>query len=191
MGTPRQPLDATALQRVVQASIARHDVPGAVVGVLLEGTLVEAVAGVTNLATGEAVQRDTLFLIGSISKLWTTTLVMQLVDSGDVELDAPVGRYLPDVQLSDPGLADRITVRHLLSHTSGIDEDLSLYDGREDACVERYVERFSELPQLLEPGSLFSYCNSGMILAGRLIEVVSGQTYDEALATRIFEPLGL
>jgi CubicO group peptidase (beta-lactamase class C family) len=191
MGTPRQPLDAAALEQLVQESIDRHQVPGAVVGVLQGSTLVEAAAGVTNLATGEAVHRETLFLIGSISKLWTTTLVMQLVDSGDVDLDAPVRRYLPELQLSDRAAADEITVRHLLSHTSGIDEDLTLYDGREDACVARYVERVAELPQLLAPGTLFSYCNTGMILAGRLVEVVSGQTYDQALAARLIGPLGL
>jgi hypothetical protein len=148
MGSPRTPLDANALDQLLGESIARHAVPGAVVGVLQGSTLTEAAAGVTNLATGAAVERDTLFLIGSISKLWTTTLVMQLVDSGTVELDAPVRRYLPHLELSDRAALDAVTVRHLLSHTSGIDEDLTLYDGREDACVERYVERVGELPQL-------------------------------------------
>ena len=191
MGSPRTPLDANALEQRLEEAAARHGVPGAVVGVLQGSTLTEAAAGVTNLATGEPVERHTMFLIGSISKLWTTTLVMQLVDSGAVELDAPVRRYLPDLQLSDRAALDAVTVRHLLSHTSGIDEDLTLYDGREDACVERYVERVGELPQLHAPGTLFSYCNTGMILAGRLVEVMTGGTYDQALADRLIGPLGL
>ena len=191
MGSPRTPLDANALDQLLEESTARHGVPGAVVGVLQGSTLTEAASGVTNLATGTPVERDTIFLIGSISKLWTTTLVMQLVDNGAVELDSPVRRYLPQLQLRDPGALAAVTVRHLLSHTSGIDEDLTLYDGREDACVERYAERVGELPQLHAPGTLFSYCNTGMILAGRLVEVMTGGTYDEALAGRLIGPLGL
>lgn len=174
----------------LEEAVVRHRVPGTVVGVLADGELVEAAAGVTNLRTGVPVTTDTLFLIGSISKLWTATLVMRLVDRGDVDLDDPVRRYLPDLRLSDEDAARELTVRHLLCHTSGIDENL-LFDARDDDCIERFVAGLPELPQLHPPGLIYSYCNSGIMLAGRLVEVVTRETYDAALRRLLVEPLGL
>ena len=185
-------IDQSELEGVARESAKRHSVPGAVVAVLHGSEIVaEAAVGVTNLNTGVPVSPETLFLIGSISKVWTSTLVMQLVDQGMVDLDASLSTYLPDLRLSEPGATERITVRHLLTHTSGLDEDLALYDGRDDDCISRFAELAHTLPQLHPPGAFFSYCNTGMILAGRLLEVLTGRSYDGVLQTQLVEPLGL
>ncbi len=90
-------------------------------------------------ATGVEVTPDSLFQIGSITKVWTATLVMQLVDEGGLDLDAPVVEALPGFRVADPDVTRTVTMRHLLTHTSGIDGDVFTDTGRGDDCVERYV----------------------------------------------------
>jgi CubicO group peptidase (beta-lactamase class C family) len=166
--------------------IAKHGVPGAALGVLQDGRITDVAAGVLSRRTLVEATPDSVFNLGSITKVWTATLVMQLVDEGAVELDAPVAKVLPE--LGDLGAS--ITVRQLLSHTSGLD-DLYLDTGRGDDCVERLVARLRELPPVRPAGALFSYCNAGIVTAGRIVEVLTGSTWDEALRERIVEPLGL
>src|SRR4051794_15043792 len=110
------------LSATLDGLAAQHHVPGASLAIAQGDELVLASAGVTNLRTGVGVDADTLFQIGSITKVYTTTLVMELVDEGRVGLDEPVQTYVPGFQLAVPG-ADAITVRHLLTHTSGIQGD--------------------------------------------------------------------
>ena len=95
--------------------IEKYDVPAAAVAVLADGEVVDDAAGVLSLATGVEATPDSVFQIGSITKLWTSTLVMQLVDEGKVDLDAPVRTYLPDFKIQDEGAAAQITTRQLLS----------------------------------------------------------------------------
>src|ERR671917_2367207 len=108
---------------------AEHQVPGAQAGVLVldeQGNEIGRrvfVTGVTSLRTGVEVTRDTLFQCGSITKIWTTTLIMQLVEEGRLDLDTAVAEGLPAFTLADPEAAAAITVRHLLDHTSGVDGD--------------------------------------------------------------------
>jgi CubicO group peptidase (beta-lactamase class C family) len=90
-------------------------VPGAAIAVLADGEVAEAAYGVLNRATGVEVTTDSLFQIGSITKVWTASLLMQLVDEGLLDLDAPVRRYLPGFRVADEGASARMTVRHLLS----------------------------------------------------------------------------
>jgi CubicO group peptidase (beta-lactamase class C family) len=179
------------LERALRDGLAQHRIPGASIAIRSGDERLETAAGVINVETEVEATTDTLYLIGSITKVWTATLVMRLVDEGRVDLDAPVRTYLPDLRLADEAAAASITVRQLLSHTSGIDEDMELYTGRGDDCIERYVEACATLAQLHPPGEIYSYCNSGMLLAGRLVEVLTGGTYDEALRRLIVEPLGL
>ena len=144
--------------------------PGAVVGVWHDGEIELAATGVCSTATGIDVTTDTLFQIGSITKVWTATLVMQLVDEGLVDLDAPVRTYLPDLSLADEATTAAVTVRQLLTHTSGIgDLDFGLF-GRGDDCVRRFVAGLAGRPMLHEPGRFMSYCNSGFPVLGSLIE---------------------
>ena len=131
-----------------------------------------------------------MFQIGSITKIWTTTLVMQLIDEGAFALDTPVHEVLPDFTVADADAARTITVRHLLTHTSGIDGDFFEDTGRGDDCVERYVLACRALPQLHPPGSGFSYCNVGFTVAGRIVERHRGVNWDRALQECLAEPIG-
>jgi len=170
---------------------AEYKVPGAALGIVRDGELTEVATGVINLNTGVDVTTDTLFQIGSITKVWTTTVVMQLVDEGLVDLDVPVRTYLPTFKVADPDVSERVTLRHLLTHTSGIDGDHFEDFGRGDDCVERYVDACATLQQTHPLGATMSYCNTGFSVAGRVIEVLTGKVWDEAMRERLFEPLGL
>ena len=171
--------------------LERHHVPGAAVGVLHRGEVTTAAAGVVNLDTGVEATPDTVFQIGSQGKMWTATVLMQLVDEGRVALDVPVRTYLPTFAVADRHVSENVTLRHLLSHTSGIDGDNFADFGRGDDCLERYVESCAALEQTHPLGATMSYCNTGFTIIGRVIEVVTGKVWDAAMRERLFEPLGL
>jgi CubicO group peptidase (beta-lactamase class C family) len=171
--------------------LAQYDVPGAAVAVDLGGEVVDCGAGVLSLTTRVDVDTDTLFQIGSITKLWTSTLVMQLVDEGLLELDAPVRRALPEFRIADEAAADLITVRQLLNHTAGFEGDIFTDTGTGDDCLEKYVATLGDVPQLFPPGLLFSYNNAGYCVLGRLVEVLRGKPFDTCLRDHLFTPLGL
>ncbi len=171
--------------------IERYDVPAAAVAASVGGESVEAAAGVLNLSTGVTATTDSVFQIGSITKVWTATLVMELVQEGAVDLEAPVQHYLPDFTVADAGASQATTVRQLLSHTAGFEGDIFTDTGPGDDALEKYVEGLADTAQLFPPGERFSYNNAGYCLLGRLVEVLRGETYDECLRTRLFGPLGL
>jgi CubicO group peptidase (beta-lactamase class C family) len=123
--------------------------------------------------------------------VWTATIAMQLVDEGLLDLDAPIVQYLPELRLSDPDVTKHVTMRHLLTHTSGIDGDVFDDTGRGDDCLEKYVGLLADVAQNHPLGVTWSYCNSGFSLAGRVIEKLTGGTWDEALKNRIVAKLGL
>jgi CubicO group peptidase (beta-lactamase class C family) len=167
----------------------KYQIPG-VAAAVFDGTNVfDAAAGVVNTRTNYPFTTDTVFLIGSITKVWTTTLVMQLVDDGVLDLDVPVSSYLPELDLN--GLERQVTLRHLVSHTSGITGDHFLELGRGEEAIAKYVERAPSFGQLHPLGELFSYCNSGFVITGRLLEVVTGRSFNTLLRERLIEPLGL
>lgn len=167
-----------------------HRVPGACLAVLHDGEMWDCATGYLNLNTMVEATSDSLFQIGSITKVYTATLVMQLVDGGRVDLDAPIQSYLPDVRFADEGASARVTVRHLLNHTSGVDGDYFGDFGYGGDAIERYVAACRDLPQLFEPGAMFSYCNAGFTVLGRLLEVIEGSSYHEVLAKKLVAPLG-
>jgi CubicO group peptidase (beta-lactamase class C family) len=116
---------------------------------------------------------------------------MQLVDEGRLDLDAPILDVLPDLRVGDAEVTEKVTMRHLLSHTSGIDGDIFTDTGRGDDCVQVYVRQLVDAAQNHPLGATFSYCNSGFTLAGRVVEVLTGLTWDAALRERLVTPLGL
>lgn len=171
--------------------ITAHRVPGAQVAVLVDGEVVDAAAGVVNRATGVPVTPDAVFQIGSITKVWTATLVQQLANEGRLDLDRPVRQYLPEFTLADEHAAATVTVRQLLCHTSGIEGDRFTDTGANEDAVERYLPTLSDAAQLYPPGEQFSYCNSGYVVLGRLVEVLRGQGFNAALREHLVTPLGL
>ncbi|MYU06000.1 serine hydrolase [Streptomyces sp. SID8366] len=173
------------------ALAAECGVPGASLAWWSGGELSACATGVLNTATGAAVRTDSLFQIGSITKVWTATQVMLLVEQGRIGLDTAVADVLPGFEVGDRRATDAITLRHLLTHTSGIDGDLFVDTGRGDDCLARYVEACAELEQTFPVGDSHSYCNSGFVIAGRMIEQLTGQVWDQALREQICVPLGL
>ena len=167
-------------------------VPAASLAVLEEdGGVFATACGVLNVRTGVEATPDSVFQMGSITKVWTTTLVMQLVDEGRLDLDARVADVLPAFGLADAAAARAITLRQLLTHTSGIDGDQFADTGRGDDAIERFVAHLHGVGCVHAPGARFSYCNAGFVVAGRLVEVLRGATYDAVLRERILQPLGL
>lgn len=169
----------------------KHGVPGASLAIAADGEVADAAHGVLNIRTKVEATTDSVFQIGSITKVWTATLVMQLVEDGKLDLDAPIVTYMKDFKVADPEVTKTVTTRHLLTHTSGIDGDLFLDTGRGDDCLEKYVAACATLKQNHPLGATMSYCNSGYSMLGRLIEVITGKTWDAVLRERIFTPLGL
>jgi CubicO group peptidase (beta-lactamase class C family) len=166
-------------------------VPGAVLGIWADGEEALAACGVLNRATRVRATTDSVFQVGSITKLWTATMIMQLIDQDRLSLDTTVGQALPGVRLGIGDVADQVTVAHLLTHTSGIDGDIFADTGRGDDCVERYVALLGRAASAFPPGTVYSYCNSGYVLLGRIIEVIDGRPWDESLRERLCGPLQL
>ncbi len=136
---------------------------------------------------------DTKFRIGSITKQFTSMLILQLVAEGKVKLDGKLSDYLPYYR-KDTG--EKVTVHQLLSHTSGIPSYTSLPKFMEDVSrnpypVDVFIKKFCSGDLEFEPGSKFVYNNSGYFLLGAIIEEVTGKKYEEVLKGRILEPLGM
>ncbi|MEV0166021.1 CubicO group peptidase (beta-lactamase class C family) [Nonomuraea fuscirosea] len=182
---------AGAMGQRLPELIAEYEVPGAALAYLHEGELHEFAAGTLNKATGVDVTTDSLFQIGSVTKVYTATLIMQQIEQGRLTLDTPVLEVLPEFKVADAEVTKKVTIRHLLTHTSGIDGDLFLDTGRGDDCVEKYVAACADLAQNHPLGVTQSYCNSGFSIAGRVLEKLTGKRWDDVLREGIGEPLGL
>lgn len=171
------------------AETARHfNIPGAAAGVFHDGQEHFFCHGVTSVENPLPVNEDTLFLLGSVTKTYTATAIMRLVQDGRVSLDAPVRRYVPELELAD----DReFTVRQLLNHTSGLDWGTLVDTGEGDDALAGHVAELKTLKLIGAVGERPSYSQSGYNLAGRIIENVTGQTYEQAITTLLLEPLGL
>ena len=168
-----------------------YGVPGVAAAVWAGGQEHVKGYGVTNIDHPTPVDGDTIFRIGSTTKTFTGTTMMRLVDQGKVDLAAPVRRYLPDFAVADTAVSAAVTVRQLLNHTSGwLGEDLQDF-GRGDDAVARYVSSMTRLPQVTAPGAVFAYNNAGLVVAGRIIEVVTGSTYEAAVQNLLLDPLQL
>jgi CubicO group peptidase (beta-lactamase class C family) len=182
----------TGLQAYTQSQVKKHKIPALSLAVWQNGRLYQAAAGTLNLNTGVEATTDSIFQIGSITKVMTTCLVMQLVDEGKVDLDIPVKQYLRDFQVADAKASQTITVRQLLNHTSGMAGDFIPDDRHyQGNLIARYADRCSLLPVIHPVGEMYSYSNSAFSIAGRLIEVVRGISWYQAMEDYIFKPLGM
>lgn len=166
-------------------------VPGASVAVLADDRVVEAAAGTVHLATGLDATPDAVFQVGSITKVFTATLIMQLVDEGLLRLDDPVRRVIPAFRVANDRAAARVTIRQLLSHCAGFEGDVFTDTGGGDDCLERYVASLGGTPQLFAPGVMFSYNNAAFCVLGRVVEVLREAPFDACLRRYLLAPLGL
>jgi CubicO group peptidase (beta-lactamase class C family) len=180
-----------ALDEKIEDAMNRYSIPGVAVGVLYNGREYIRGYGVTNVDYPLPVDGDSLFRIGSITKTFTGTAIMRLVDQGKVSLSAPVRTYMPDLKLADASVAASVTVRQLLNHSAGwLGDDYADY-GRGDDALARYVADMQLLPQRTALGQVFAYNNAAVNLAGRVIEVVTGMPYEAAVQQLLLDPLGM
>src|SRR5215216_1649312 len=179
------------LSDLVAATATMFAIPGVAVGVWVDGQEIYACHGVTSVDNPLPVDRDTLYTLGSISKTYTATALMRLVAEGRVDLDAPVRRYVPELELGDERTAAEVTVLNLLNHTSGLGWDLLVDTGEGDDALAGFVAKLTELELIAPPGTRTSYSQAGYSLLGRVIEKVAGMPYEKAIASLVFEPLGL
>ena len=171
--------------------MARDRVPGVAIGILDGDRRSVAGWGLANRETGVAMVPDSVLQIGSISKVFTATLIMGLVEEGHLELDTPVAEIIPGFRLADEDATRTVTLRHCLSHVTGFDGDRFDDHGRGDDALARCVAGYDTLTQQLPPGTTFSYCNTGFNVAGRAVEAVLGVPFETAMRERVFAPLGL
>jgi len=171
--------------------VAEGEIPGISCGARFGDTVETASFGVTNINHPLKVNDETFFQIGSITKTFVALAVMRLVDAGRIDLERPIKELLKDFALSDKGAEEKITMKHLLTHTSGIKGDYFKDFGYGKDALEKMVGSMSSLPQINPPGRILFYCNSGFYVAGRIIETVTGKTFEEAIIELVSEPLGL
>jgi len=175
----------------VEAAVEETATPGTAIGLVHEGEEHTAGVGVTSVENPLEITPETLFQIGSITKTITGTVAMVLVERGELDLDAPVRRYLPKLALADVDVAGRVTMRHLLTHTAGWVGDYFADHGAGDDALKRMLGDLRRLPQLTPLGEVWSYNNSGFYIAGRVLEVVGGAPYELLAQRLLLEPLGL
>jgi CubicO group peptidase (beta-lactamase class C family) len=149
--------------------------------------------GLANMEWNIPNQPDTRFRLGSITKQFTATLILQLVEQGKLKLDARVSDYLEGYR-KDTGA--KITIHHLLTHTSGLPNytaqpGFSETVSRNPYAVDAFVKKYTSGDLEFEPGAKFNYSNSGYFLLGAIIEKVTGKSYEQALKENIFDPLGM
>jgi CubicO group peptidase (beta-lactamase class C family) len=181
----------TQLSEDLAERASRLGIPGAAVGVLCDGVEHYAFHGVTSVDNPLPVDATTLFQFGSTGKTYTSTAILRLVDRGQVELAAPVRDYVPELRLKDESVAEKVTVLQLLNHTAGWAGDYEKDTGNGDDALARYVEGMADIEQVSPLGAEVSYNNAALSLAGRLIERVTGTTYEQAVSDLLLTPLGL
>jgi CubicO group peptidase (beta-lactamase class C family) len=179
---------------ILDQAMKDHELPGFVLAVVADGKIVYTVTrGVRSVDGQEPLHERSLFHMASVTKPFVATAVMQLVEAGKVDLDQPVQRYLPYFRLKDPRSAT-ITVRQMLSHTSGL-PDVEDYEWEkavaDDGALERYVRSLSDQELIAAPGERYRYSNMAFEVLGDLIAKVSGQTFEGYVKVRILTPLGM
>jgi CubicO group peptidase (beta-lactamase class C family) len=180
------------LQAYTEQALTTYNLPAISIAVWRDGQLHEAASGCLNLNTGVEATTDSIFQIGSITKVMTACLIVKLVEQGRLQLDTPVQKYMQDFMLADNDAARRITVRQLINHSSGIAGDFFPNDdGHQGNLIARFVDRCSFLPVIHPIGEMFSYSNTGFGIAGRLVEVITGLSWFQAMEQMIFQPLGM
>jgi CubicO group peptidase (beta-lactamase class C family) len=184
---------AAELEELIAKGATEANVPGMSVGLVHGDEELVVSYGVTNVEHPLDVDRRTLFQIGSTTKTFTATAIMRLVEQG-LSLDDTVVSLIPEFRLARDGEGEQLTIRHLLTHAGGWSGDWFLLTepdyGREGALA-RVVGDMWQAPRLLPPGTGFSYNNAGFYVLGRLLEVITGDPYPDAVRKLVLEPVGL
>src|SRR5581483_12106615 len=184
-GTPRAVVAQSndprfdALASLAEAKMKEYGVPGVALGVLRDGVMTTRGLGVTNVEDPLPVTAHTVFPIASISKTFAATAIMRLIEQGKIDLHAPVRTYIPDFRVADEAASREVTVWHLLTHMGGWEGQVSGPD-RGTETLKDFVSSIGNLMQVAPPGAAWSYNNAGFSIAGRVIEVVTGEPINRA-----------
>jgi CubicO group peptidase (beta-lactamase class C family) len=184
-------VDPAELQALLDEAARSLGVVGAQLAVFDGRELHELATGLAVRERKLAVTTDTLFQIGSTTKVFNAAVIMALVDRGVLDLDRPVKTWITDFKLSDRDATERVTLRHLLSMSSGIDNGPYQDYGRGDDALDRYVAALAEIPHIFEPGTAFGYANAGSCVAGLAAERATSKTWEALLSDMVLGPLGL
>ncbi|GLZ00451.1 serine hydrolase domain-containing protein [Actinoplanes sp. NBRC 103695] len=179
------------MRSLISELLAEYGIPSAQIGILRDGEITDLAVGVADVTTGAPATTGTIYQCGSMTKTWTTLAFLQFVDEGRVRLDEPVRTYLPGFRVADSDVGARVTARHLLCHTSGIEEDFG-DPGEDDDVYERMVRAIADAPQVHPLGYTHGYSAAlGYAILARIMEVLDGKPWDDIMADRLFAPLGL
>ena len=184
-------LKFVTITRLIRREMKRLQVPGVAIGIYHKGNEYAAGFGVTSVEHPLPVTVDTLFQTGSISKTFTGTVIMMLVEQGRVDLDAPVKRYIQDFMVKDKRVTEKVTVRQLLTHMGGWVGDYFNDFGNGDEALAKMVKDIATLPQVQPLGTIWSYNNTGFNVASRIIEVITEKPYEQAVQEMLLDPIGL
>jgi CubicO group peptidase (beta-lactamase class C family) len=176
---------------LVQEKMKELGVPGVALGILADGEVRTRGFGVTNVDHPLPVTAETLFQIGSISKTFTGTAIMRLVEQNKLRLDDPIRKYIPTFKVKDADASARAAVRDTLTHMGGWEGDFFDDPSSGDDALARIVERMSTLEQTAKVGEMWGYNNAGFYAAGRIIEVVTGQPFERAMRELVLDPIGI
>jgi CubicO group peptidase (beta-lactamase class C family) len=197
-GTPRANGAAAApefaaIERFVEDEMAAQRIPGLALGIVRDDRIVYLRGFGEADESGRAVTPQTPFIIGSLSKSFTALAIMQLVEAGKIELDAPAQRYLPWFRVADETASAEITVRHLLNHTSGLSTKTGRsYQGNGDtslAALERAVRKLSSAELTAPVGETFQYSTINYAVLGLIVQTVAGRSYESYVQAKILDPL--
>ena len=189
---PRQAVNLEAEIDALMTVAFPADKPGAAVAVVKDGNVVYRKAfGLANLELKTPMQPEMVFEIGSVTKQFTATAILMLIEQGKLSLDDDIRKFFPDY----PDKGAKITIEHLLTHTSGIKS----YTGtpkwrplwREDVTPQQLIDLTKDEPLEFQPGSRWAYNNTGYVMLGAIIEKLSGMSYPDYVAKTFFEPLGM
>lgn len=188
---PSPQVDSQALDRFVAQEMKNYDVPGVSLAIVQQGKIVYVQGyGVRDLVSRRPVNPDTQFAIGSVTKSFTALGMMRLVDRGLIRLDTPVIHYLPEFKLASPEATKAVTIRNLLTHTSGLSRDDAGFS-KPNISVAELVALASRTPLVGKPGQVFVYTNANTIIAGAVIQRVTGKSWERFTWDEILKPLGM
>jgi len=186
--TANDPVVKMKIDRFVSGEMSRQKIPGMAVAVVKNGEAVVAKGyGFANLEHQVPVTTHSIFQSGSVGKQFTAAAIVHLEERGKLRLDDNIARYLPPTKAR----WGSITVRQLLTHTSGITEYEDEVDSRRDYSERRLTELVGLLPRRSTPGHKFEYSNSGYLLLGIIIRMITGKFHADYIRENIFEPLGM
>jgi CubicO group peptidase (beta-lactamase class C family) len=187
-----QSLDTSQIDTFMTQQMQRYSVPGMGLALVKDGKIVYTKGyGVRDTKTNTPVNADTLFAIGSVTKSFTSLGIMQLVTAGKIKLDAPVQTYLPNLKFSNATIGAKVTVRQLLSMSSGLDRFDTWAFNPNINTRPKLLETIAQIPFSSTPGKVFAYNNQNYVAAAAILETLTKQSWEEYTKTNILIPIGM